>query len=67
MKEIINKAFNKKTLEPILIFLGAIAVIDWGIFPLLTAASTFHNVMGLVIAGALSMFIGVYIKEKFLN
>jgi len=44
-----------------------IAVIDWVIFPSLTAPSTIFNILGLLVSVATLVFVGVYIKENFLN
>lgn len=67
MKELFKKTFNSKIWKHILIVLGVVAVIDWIIFPALTVPSTIFNIAGLLVAAGTSIFVGVYIKENFLN
>ena len=45
--------------------LGVVAVIDWVIFPSLTAASTVFNVFGLSVAIGTAIFLFYYIKDTW--
>ena len=67
MKELFKKTFNNPVWKHILIALGVIAIIDWVIFPALTAPSTIFNIVGFLTSALVSVFVGVYIKENFLN
>jgi hypothetical protein len=67
MKEKFKNVFNKDVWNPIIVGLGVLAIIDWIIYPSLTAPSTIFNIFGLVVAIGTAVFIGVYIKEDFLK
>jgi hypothetical protein len=67
MKEIFKKTFSNPVWKHILTALSIIVVIDWIVFPSLTAPSTIFNVIGLLVAAVLGVFVGVYIKENFLD
>jgi tetrahydromethanopterin S-methyltransferase subunit C len=67
MKNLFKKTYNHPALKHILIALGVVAVIDWIIFPSLTAPSTVFNILGLLIAALTGIFVGVYVKENFLD
>jgi hypothetical protein len=60
-----KKLFNDKRWEPILMLLGNIAVFDWLIFPGLTAASTFINMLTILVFIAVFLFDLNYVKEKY--
>jgi hypothetical protein len=60
-----KRLFNDKRWEPILMLLGNIAVFDWIIFPGLTAASTFINILTVLVFIALFLFDLNYVKEKY--
>lgn len=60
-----KKLFNDKRWEPIFMILGNIAVFDWLIFPGLTAASSFINMLTVVGFIALFLFDLNYVKEKY--
>ena len=60
-----KKLFNDKRWEPILMLLGNIAIFDWIIFPGLTAASTFINILTVLGFIAVFLFDLNYVKEKY--
>ncbi len=60
-----KKLFNDKRWEPILMLLGNIAVFDLIIFPGLTAASTFINMLTVLGFIAVFLFDLNYVKEKY--
>jgi hypothetical protein len=60
-----KKLFNDKRWEPILMLLGNIAMFDWVIFPGLTAASTFINILAVLVFIAVFLFDLNYVKEKY--
>lgn len=60
-----KKFFNDKRWEPILILLGNIAILDWLIFPGLTVASSFVNILTVIGFIALFLFDLNYIKERW--
>jgi hypothetical protein len=60
-----KKLFNDKRWEPILMLLGNIAILDWLIFPGLTAASTFINMLAVLVFIAVFLFDLNYVKEKY--
>ena len=60
-----KKFFNDKRWEPIFMILGNIAVFDWLIFPGLTVASSFINMLTVVGFIALFLFDLNYVKEKY--
>ena len=60
-----KKLFNDKRWEPILMLLGNIAIFDWIIFPGLTAASTFINMLTVLVFIAVFLFDLNYVKEKY--
>jgi hypothetical protein len=60
-----KKLFNDKRWEPILMLLGNIAIFDWIIFPGLTAASTFINMLTVLGFIAVFLFDLNYVKEKY--
>lgn len=64
MKEVLEKAFNRKTLEPFLIGVGTILLLEYIIFPGLTLANSFINLLCAGISIALIIFIITYLKIK---
>jgi amino acid transporter len=60
-----KKLFNDERWEPILMLLGNIAIFDWIIFPGLTAASTFINMLTVLVFIAVFLFDLNYVKEKY--
>jgi hypothetical protein len=60
-----KKLFNDERWEPILMLLGNIAIFDWIIFPGLTAASTFINILTVLGFIAVFLFDLNYVKEKY--
>ena len=60
-----KKLFNDKRWEPILMLLGNIAIFDWIIFPGLTAASTFINMLTVLGFIAVFLFDLNYVKETW--
>jgi hypothetical protein len=60
-----KKLFNDERWKPILMLLGNIAVFDWIIFPGLTAASTFINMLAVLVFIAVFLFDLNYVKEKY--
>ena len=67
MKESLKKVFKHPAWKHILRLIGVFAVFEWVVFPSLTAPSTIFNIVGLLVAAALGIFVGIYIKEEFLN
>jgi hypothetical protein len=60
-----KKLFNDKRWKPILILLGNIAAFSWIIFPGLTVASTFINMLTVLVFIALFLFDLNYVKETW--
>jgi amino acid transporter len=60
-----KKLFNDEQWEPILMLLGNIAIFDWIIFPGLTAASTFINMLTVLVFIAVFLFDLNYVKERY--
>ena len=60
-----KKLLNDKRWEPILILLGNIAIFDWLIFPGLTVANTFINMLTVLGFIAVFLFDLNYIKERW--
>jgi amino acid transporter len=60
-----KKLFNDERWKPILMLLGNIAIFDWIIFPGLTAASTFINMLTVLVFIAVFLFDLNYVKEKY--
>lgn len=64
MKEsLIKRTFNSPVWKHILTVLGVIAVIDWIIFPALTAANTIYNISGFVALLVTMVFVFYYVKD----
>ena len=60
-----KKLFNDERWKPILMLLGNIAIFDWIIFPGLTAASTFINMLAVLVFIAVFLFDLNYVKKKY--
>ena len=60
-----KKLFNDPRWEPILMLLGNIAIFDWLLFPGLTVASTFINMLAVMGFIAVFLFDLNYVKEKY--
>jgi hypothetical protein len=60
-----KKLFNDKRWEPIFMLLGNIAVFDWLIFPGLTVANTFINMLTILGFIAVFLFDLNYVKERY--
>ena len=60
-----KKLFDDERWKPILMLLGNIAIFDWVIFPGLTAASTFINMLAVLVFIAVFLFDLNYVKEKY--
>jgi amino acid permease len=65
MKEIVNKLKNDSRWQPILVFLGNLVILEFIILPGLTVASTFVNMLCVLIFIALFLFDLNYVKEKY--
>ncbi len=60
-----KKLFNDERWKPILILLSNIVIFDGLIFPGLTAASTFINMLAVLVFIAVFLFDLNYVKEKY--
>ena len=60
-----KKLFNDKRWKPILVLLGNIVAFGWIIFPGLTVASTFINMLTVLVFIALFLFDLNYVKETW--
>ena len=68
MKELFKKVFSKKTATPIFVGFGAFAIVTFIVFPGLTAANTFINIMSVFIAVFVLVFVFYLLKiDKFVN
>lgn len=65
MKDVIKKAFNLKSLEPFLVGVGVILLLEFAIFPALTIANTFINLLGGALSIGVGIFLYQYVKKKF--
>ena len=61
MKKALNKVFKKGNIESILVGLGVILIIEYLIFPGLTAPDTFANIASTLGAVVLGLFVYYYI------
>lgn len=64
MKEIFKKSFSRETLEPFLLGVGTILLLEFLIFPGLTMANTFINLLSVGALIGLIIFIITYLKTK---
>lgn len=65
MKEIFKKSFSRETLEPFLLGVGTILLLEFLIFPGLTIANTFINLLSAGTLIGLIIFTITYLKTKF--
>lgn len=65
MKEIVNKLKNDSRWQPVLVFLGNLIILEFIIFPGLTVASTFVNMLCVLIFIALFLFDLNYVKLTY--
>lgn len=64
MKEIFKKAFSIKSLEPFIVGVGVILLLEFAIFPALTIANTFLNLLGGGLGIGVAIFLYQYVKKK---
>ena len=64
MKEIFKKAFSMKSLEPFIVGICAILLLEFAIFPALTIANTFLNLLGGGLGIGVVIFLYQYLKKK---
>lgn len=64
MKEIFKKAFSIKSLEPFIVGIGVILLLEFAIFPALTIANTFLNLLGGGLGVGIAIFLYQYVKKK---
>ena len=67
MKEIFKKAFSIKSLEPFIVGIGVILLLEFAIFPALTIANTFLNLLGGGLGVGVAIFLYQYVKKKVGN
>jgi hypothetical protein len=67
MKEIFKKAFSVKSLEPFVVGISVILLLEFAIFPALTIANTFFNLLGGGLGVGLIIFLYEYVKKKIHN
>lgn len=67
MKEIFKKAFSVKSLEPFVVGISVILSLEFAIFPALTIANTFLNLLGGGLGVGLIIFLYEYVKKKIHN
>lgn len=68
MKELLNKIFDKKIVTPVVSGIGVFAIFEYIIYPGLTAANTFINVISVFIAVFVFVFVFYLLKiDKFVN
>jgi len=61
MKELFEKVFNKKTATPIFVGFGTFAIFNFIVFPGLTTANTFFNIVSAIIAAFTLLFVFYYL------
>lgn len=67
MKEIFKKAFSMKSFEPFIVGICVILLLEFAIFPALTIANTFLNLLGGGLGVGLLIFLYEYVKKKIHN
>ena len=68
MKELLNKIFDKKIVTPVVSGIGVFAIFEYIIYPGLTAANTFINIISVFIAVFVLVFVFYLLKiDKFVN
>ena len=65
MKEIFKKSFSWETLKPFVIGMGSILLLEFIIFPGLTIANTFINLISGTLLFGLIIFTVTYLKDVF--
>lgn len=63
----LKKTFNNPVWSHILTALGVLAVIDWIVFPALTAPSTIFNIIGLLALIGTVIFVFYYVKDTWFS
>lgn len=64
MKKALNKVFKKGNIESVLVGLGVLLIIEYLIFPGLTAPDTFTNIVSSLGAIVLGLFVYYYIVPE---
>jgi hypothetical protein len=64
MKEIFKKAFSMETLQPFIIGVGSVLLLEFLIFPGLTIANTFLNLISGIGLIGLIIFTITYLRTK---
>ena len=68
MKELLHKVFDKKIVTPVISGIGIIAIFEYIIYPGLTAANTFINVLSVIITIFVFVFLYHLLKiDKILD
>lgn len=62
MKELFKKVFSKKISSPIFVGFGAFAIMSFIVFPGLTVANTFLNILSAIIGVFTLVFIFYYLN-----
>ncbi len=65
MKEIFKKSFSWQTLQPFVIGMGSVLLLEFIIFPGLTIANTFINLLSGTLLLGLIIFTITYLRSKF--
>ena len=69
MKELFKKVFSRKYMEPLILCIVSILVLDFIVFPGLTIDSTFLNILSGITGVVLGIIVLTYsdgkIREKF--
>jgi hypothetical protein len=64
MKEIFKNAFSWKTLEPFVLGVSSVLFLEFLIFPGLSVANTFLNLVSAVGLIGVIIFVATYLKNK---
>lgn len=62
MKDIFKKIFDNKIITPLFIAFGVFAILEFIVFPSLTMANTFLNIVGTFVFIFMGLFVFYYIK-----
>lgn len=65
MKEIFKQSFSWETLKPFVIGMGSVLLLEFIIFPGLTIANTFINLVSGALLFGLIIFTVTYLKDVF--
>ena len=69
MKELFKKVFSKKLMEPLILWIVAILLLEFIIFPGLTVDNTFLNILSVIAWIVLGIIVLTYsdgkIRERF--